>query len=521
MDNNDMKQQPQTRKPVMLVVLDGWGNAPAGPFNAISVAQTPVFDQLIATRPVTEIAAHGKSVGLPSDQMGNSEVGHLNLGAGRVVKQDLVKIDDAIEDGSFSQNPVFQNICQAAKAKTGRVHLIGLCSPGGVHSSLEHLHALVTLFSDAGLEVFIHAITDGRDTPPSSARGYLQEMETRLAGKARIAVVVGRFWSMDRDKRWDRVEKGYRAHVQGEGTPHASADEAVAAAYAAGQTDEFIEPRIIVDADGRPLGTMSDGDATVFFNFRADRAREITAAFTQSDFSEFAREKVVDFSAYATMTEYHQSYGLPIAFPKDTMDNILGKVLADRGMRQFRCAETEKYAHVTFFFNGGVETPCTGEDRQLIPSPKEVATYDLKPEMSAAAVGDAVVARLKSHDDDFILVNFANPDMVGHTGILAAAVQAIQAVDAQVGRLCDAVLAKGGALLITADHGNSEQMRDEVTDQPYTAHTLNPVPVILVDEQRKAVALRTGGSLRDVAPTVLELIGLDKPAEMTGASLIQ
>jgi 2,3-bisphosphoglycerate-independent phosphoglycerate mutase len=512
---------PEPRKPLLLVVMDGWGIAPPSDDNAIALADTPWFDAAWATRPRTQLAASGRAVGLPDGQMGNSEVGHLNLGAGRVVSQDIVRIDDAIAAGSFAANPVFREAIAKIRSAGGRAHLMGLCSPGGVHSSLEHLYALARLLAGEGLEVFLHALTDGRDTPPSSARGFLREIEVQLAGAARVAVVAGRFWTMDRDKRWDRVERGYRAHVQGEGHLHSSADEAIAAAYAAGQTDEFIEPRVIVDGGGAPLGRIRDRDGVFFFNFRADRAREITRALAFPEFDGFARGVVPKLSAYVCMTDYDASFGLPVAFGPQSMANILGAVLAARGLRQFRCAETEKYAHVTFFFNGGVEAPFPGEERQLVPSPKDVPTYDLKPEMSAAGVAEKVLARIAERDDDFILVNFANPDMVGHTGVIAAAITAAETVDRQVARLVRAVLAKGGAAIVTADHGNSEQMRDPVTGEPHTAHTLNPVPLIVVDDARPGVGLRSSGALCDVAPTALELLGIEPPPEMTGRSLIE
>lgn len=511
----------QTRKPVMLMILDGWGIAPPSESNAISVANTPVFDKLLANRPHTEIAAHGNAVGLPKGQMGNSEVGHLNLGAGRVVKQDLMRINESIEDGSFKDNENLLAAAEAIKAKGGKVHMMGLCSPGGVHSALPHLYAAVDMFSGIGVDVCVHALTDGRDTPPSSARGYMKDIEAAIAGKAKVATVVGRFWSMDRDKRWERIEKGYNAFVCGEGEKHASADEAIAAAYEAGQTDEFIEPRIIVDDNGEPVGAINDGDGVFFFNFRADRAREITMALAFENFDGFERKKVAKLSHYICMTEFQADFGLPMAFPPLSMENILGKVLEDNRLTQFRCAETEKYAHVTFFFNGGEEVPFKNEARKLVPSPQEVATYDLKPQMSAETVGDEVVARIENADDDFILVNFANPDMVGHTGFMDAAVQAAEVVDTQVGRLCDAILKKDGAVLITADHGNSEQMKDPHTGEPHTAHTNNPVPLILVDNQNKDVSMISGGALKDVAPSLLDLIGLDKPAEMSGESLIR
>ena len=366
--------------PVLLVVMDGWGIAPVGPYNAISLAATPVFDELWSNRPHTALLAHGKAVGLPDDgQMGNSEVGHLNLGSGRVVKQELTRINEALENGSFANNSVFKDAIEKIRASGGRAHVMGLCSPGGVHSSLEHLYALIDLLSGAGLRVFLHALTDGRDTPPSSARGYLAEIEKDISGKAQIAVVAGRYWSMDRDNRWDRVRRGYEAHVMGNGSKHNTSDEAMAAAYEAGQTDEFIEPRIIVGDDGEPRGNIVDGDGVFFFNFRADRAREITMALTDVNFSGFPRKTPPLLATYVCMTEYRSDLGLPIAFGPHPLNNILGRVIADRDLHQLRCAETEKYAHVTFFFNGGAEEPFPLEERRLIPSPKEVATYDLAP----------------------------------------------------------------------------------------------------------------------------------------------
>ncbi len=504
----------------MLIVRDGWGAAPDGPHNAIHLARTPVIDELTAAYPSTAIAAHGRAVGLPSGQMGNSEVGHLNLGAGRVVKQDLVLIDEAIEDGSFGKNPVLLDAAEKIKAAGGVAHLMGLCSPGGVHSSLEHLYALVDLLAAKGLRVKLHALTDGRDTPPRSAREYLETIEKRIAGKAEVAVVVGRFYTMDRDTRWERVERGYLAHVDGQGTPHRSADEAIAAAYDADENDEFITPRIIVDQNGTPKGTIRNNDGVFFFNFRADRAREITRALTESEFEGFTRTVRPTLSSYVCLTEYQQEFDLPIAFPPVSLTNILAEVLAQHKFTQLRCAETEKYAHVTFFFNGGVEEPYPEEDRVLIPSPKEVATYDLKPEMSAAQVGNAVIEKLAATDYDFVLVNFANCDMVGHTGFLKAAITAAEAVDREVGRLTEAVLAKGGAVVITADHGNAEKMMDTTTGQPHTAHTNNAVQLVLVDDRQKGAKLRSGGALGDVAPTLLELLGLGQPAEMTGTSLL-
>ncbi len=508
-------------KPVVAVIMDGWGNAPDGPYNAASLAETPVLDGLSDSYPTTEITAHGLAVGLPKGQMGNSEVGHLNLGAGRIVKQDLVLIDDAVKDGSFAKNAAFNDAAEKIKKAGGRAHIMGLCSPGGVHSSLEHLYALSSLLKAKGLEVFIHAITDGRDTPPRSARKFMADIEKNIAGNAKIAVVVGRYWSMDRDKRWDRVEKGYRCHTMSEGTLHKSADEAIAAAYEANENDEFITPRIIVDEGGKPVGQINDGDGILFFNFRADRAREMTIALTEDTFDGFERAVRPRLSAYVCMTQYNKDFDLPVAFPPETMENILGQVLSERGLHQLRAAETEKYAHVTFFFNGGIEAPFPNEDRVLVPSPKEVATYDLKPEMSAPEVCDKVLERIASDKYDFILVNFANGDMVGHTGFLDAAVKAATTVDTQVGRIVDAVRAKGGSLLITADHGNLEKMWDEATKSPHTAHTNNPVPVIVVDDTLKGVTLKSGGSLRDVAPTLLDILNIPVPDDMNGSSLIQ
>ncbi|MBN2801593.1 MAG: 2,3-bisphosphoglycerate-independent phosphoglycerate mutase [Deltaproteobacteria bacterium] len=510
----------QTRKPVMLMIMDGWGIAEASDSNAITLANTPVYDDLIAKRPNTAIEAHGNAVGLPKGQMGNSEVGHLNLGAGRIVKQDLMRINESIETKEIFKNPAFTDAASKIKAAGGKAHVMGLCSPGGVHSALPHMYAVIEVLKSQGLDVYLHAITDGRDTPPSSAKGYLEEIEEKIAGKARVATVVGRFWAMDRDNRWERVSRGYHAFVAGEGDKFTSVKDAVEASYKNKKTDEFIEPSVITDENGTPIGSIDDGDGVIFFNFRADRAREITSALAFDDFDGFERKKRAALSSYVCMTEYQADFGLPVAYPPESLNDILGKVLEDHNMTQFRCAETEKYAHVTFFFNGGEEEPFKNEERKLIPSPKEVATYDLKPQMSAELVGDAVVDRIENGNDDFILVNFANPDMVGHTGFIEAAVAAIEAVDKQLGRVCDAILKKGGALLVTADHGNSEQMRDPVTGEPHTAHTNNPVPLILVDDTRKDVKMGSGGSLRDVAPTVLELIGLDKPAAMTGKSLI-
>jgi 2,3-bisphosphoglycerate-independent phosphoglycerate mutase len=453
--------------------------------------------------------------------MGNSEVGHLNIGAGRVVYQDLTRISKSIADGDFFENPVFNQALDALQRTGGRLHLMGLLSDGGVHSHNTHLYALIELAKHRGIkDVCIHAFLDGRDTPPKSGGDYLVRLEERLVtiGVGRVATVMGRYFAMDRDNRWDRVERAWRALTAGDGLIVASSAEAIAGAYKAGQTDEFVEPRIVRRATD-PAGTIEDGDAVIFFNFRSDRAREITRAFTDPDFTGFARAKSPKLATYVCLTEYDETFGLPVAYPSPNPVNILGEVVARAGKAQLRIAETEKYAHVTFFFNGGSEVPFAGEDRVLIPSPKDVDTYDQKPAMSARLVTDEVVTRVASAAYDLIVLNFANPDMVGHTGIRPAAIAAMEAVDACVGRVVDAVLAAGGSLLISSDHGNCEQMVDE-NGQPHTAHTANPVPLLLVDPDHRTAKLRKG-ILADIAPTILELMELDKPAEMTGKSLLQ
>ena len=499
-----------------LVILDGWGISESCDNNAACQANTPVLDCLRQEWPISRLSASGQDVGLPDGQMGNSEVGHLNIGAGRIIYQDLSRISLAIEDGSFFENQALKRVCERLVASGGKLHLLGLLSDGGVHSHNTHLYALVRMAQQIGVkDVCIHAFLDGRDTPPKSAGDYLYQLEAELKkiGLGRIATITGRYWAMDRDNRWDRVEKAYRALTEAIGTPADSSAEAIAAAYAANQTDEFVEPRVVGQA-----GTIDAGDGVIFFNFRSDRAREITRALALTEFDGFSRNKIPQLADYVCLTEYDESFNLPVAFSSATYPDILAEVVSNAGLKQLRIAETEKYAHVTFFFNGGVERAWPGEDRALIPSPKEVATYDQKPSMSAVEVTDEVVKRVASDVYQLIILNFANCDMVGHTGILAAAIEAVETVDSCLGRVVDAVTKAGGKLLITADHGNCEQMVDE-NGRPHTAHTTNPVQFIFVDPSRKDQHVRDG-ILADLAPTILELLALKKPAAMTGQSLL-
>ena len=508
------------KRPVALIILDGWGLRADCTANAVCQAHTPRLDALAAAYPATRLNASGLNVGLPEGQMGNSEVGHLNIGAGRVIYQDLTRISKSIVDGDFFTNPVLREAMARTRAAGGRLHLLGLLSDGGVHSHITHVYALVELARREGIgELFIHAFTDGRDTPPKSAGGYLAELEGELGrlGLGQVATVIGRYYAMDRDNRWERVEQAWRAMVLGEGQPADSGMAAIAAAYVAGETDEFIKPKV-VQRNGAPVGPIGDNDGLIFFNFRADRARELTRTFTQPDFANFQRPQIPQLSAFVCMSEYDETFALPVAFPTESYPDLLGTVVARAGLKQLRIAETEKYAHVTFFFNGGEETPAPGEDRVLIPSPQEVATYDQKPAMSALEVTDEAVRRIASGDYALIVLNFANPDMVGHTGILSAAIAAMETVDTCVGRVVDAVLAAGGIALLTADHGNCEQMSDG-SGSPHTAHTANLVPLILVDPERQNARLREG-ILADIAPTILELLELPQPAAMTGRSLL-
>ncbi len=509
-----------SNKPVVLIVLDGWGISRKNDGNAIASAKAPVYCGLLAECPHTELLAAGEAVGLPEGQMGNSEVGHLNLGAGRVVYQDSTRISKAIRDNDFFRNPVLLDAMQSANKTGGALHLMGLLSNGGVHSRLDHIFAMLDLAKAQGLtNVFFHAFLDGRDTPPSSALEFIAQLESHLAkiGIGRIATVSGRYYAMDRDKRWERVQKAYDALVMGEGVRNSSATDAVKKSYENGKTDEFMLPAVICDPSHRPLAVIKDNDTVIFCNFRSDRAREITRAITDHDFQGFPRTTAPKLSRFVCMTTYDETFKLPVAFEPAKLTNILGEVLSKRGIGQFRIAETEKYAHVTFFFNGGKEPPFPLEDRVLVPSPRDVATYDQKPEMSAREVTEKLVERIRSRQYGFILVNYANPDMVGHTGILEAAVKAVEVLDECLGKVLQAAQETGARVLITADHGNLETMKDSATGQPHTAHTTDPVPFIVVGAK---VKLRDGGLLADVAPTVLKLMEIEQPSEMTGKSLI-
>ena len=523
-------------RPVLLVILDGWGNSARREGNAILQQGTPNLDALAAQFPVSQLLTSGLAVGLPEGQMGNSEVGHTNLGAGRVVYQDLVRINRAIESGEFFHDEALRHAMHAGTG--GAVHLLGLVSDGGVHSQDTHLAALVEMARREGVKrLFVHAFTDGRDTSPGAGVRYLEELEKLLANKstagglqAQVATVSGRYYAMDRDKRWDRVARAYDAMVRGEGLRAPSGVDAVKQSYAKNAGDEFIEPTVVVQPDGSPRGLIRDGDSVVFFNFRADRARELTQLLAFDDPPGWdkkwpplsqVRKVRPRLSSYTTMTEYDANFsarGIPVAFPPEQPSDILPELVSRKGARQLRCAETEKYAHVTFFFNGGRETVFPGEERVLVPSPRDVKTYDLKPEMSAEEVTRQLEKRMCEFG--FVLVNYANPDMVGHTGVLSAALKAVAKVDECVGRLWAAAQKCGMAMVVTADHGNIETMIDPQTGEPFTAHTLNPVPIYLCDPQLRGARLRRDGILADVAPTLLQIMGLPKPAAMSGKSLL-
>jgi 2,3-bisphosphoglycerate-independent phosphoglycerate mutase len=507
-------------RPIVLMVLDGFGVRDDGEDNAIAAARTPNWARFLRTYPHTTLAASEMRVGLPDGQMGNSEVGHLNMGAGRVVYMDSTRITRAVRTGEIGNNAVLAEAMDRVR-DTGALHFLGLVSDGGVHSYQEHLEGLLRMAKGRGLKrVFVHAFLDGRDTPPSSGAGYVGKLQSFLSGLGvgTIATVSGRYYAMDRDKRWERTEKAWRAMVVGEGVGAADPVAAVQESYDRGVTDEFVEPIVIAQPGGAPVALMNDGDSAVFFNFRADRARQITRALALEDFDGFARPRRPGLF-FVCMTEYDKTFSLPVAFPPQTLTRILADVMAEHGLPNLRIAETEKYAHVTYFFNGGTEKPWPGEERVLVPSPK-VATYDLKPEMSAREITSELLQQLAKDRFAVVVGNFANPDMVGHTGVLPAAVRAVEVVDECLGRIAQAVLAGGGALLITADHGNCEVMRDPVTGQPHTAHTTLPVPFVLVQDGATG-ALRSGGALEDVAPTILGLLGIAPPPEMTGRDLRQ
>ena len=509
------------KKPVVLMVLDGYGLNEKTEGNAIAMANTPVMDKLMAEYPFVKGNASGLAVGLPDGQMGNSEVGHMNIGAGRIIYQDLTRITKDIEDGTFFENKVLLQAIENCKKNNSDLHLWGLLSDGGVHSHNSHLYGLLEMAKKNGLEnVYVHAFLDGRDTPPASGKDYVQQLEDKMKeiGVGKIASLSGRYYAMDRDNNWDRVKLAYDSLVTGEGVKATDAVKAVEDSYANDKTDEFVLPTVITDENGQPLSLVKDGDSVIFFNFRPDRAREITRAFCDDNFEGFDRGERVK-TTFVCFTEYDVTIeNKLVAFHKTEITNTFGEFLAVNDMTQARIAETEKYAHVTFFFNGGVEEPNKGEDRILVKSPK-VATYDLQPEMSAFEVCDKLVDAIKSDKYDVIIINFANPDMVGHTGVENAAIKAIEAVDTCVGRAVEAIKEVDGQMFICADHGNAEQLVDYETGEPFTAHTTNPVPFILVNAD-PVYKLREGGCLADIAPTLIELMGMEQPKEMTGTSLL-
>ena len=506
-------------KPLALIILDGWGLREEETGNAICQAQTPYFDFLAAAYPSATLLASGEAVGLPAGQMGNSEVGHLNMGAGRIVYQDLSRISKAISDGTFFANEQLLTAMRHVRDSGSALHLMGLLSDGGVHSHIQHLYALLEMAKRQQVEkVFIHAVLDGRDVGPTTARRYLEDLEAKIAqlGVGAVATVSGRYYTMDRDKRWERIEQAYRAMVYGEGEAAACALHALENAYHREETDEFVRPTVILQGD-RPTATINALDSVIFFNFRPDRARQITRTFTDQDFNCFNRGQAPPFPLFVCMTQYDETIKAPVAFPPEYLRQTLGEVVSAAGLRQLRIAETEKYAHVTFFFSGGEEKPFPGEKRILVPSPK-VPTYNLQPEMSARQVTARVIEEIQAGEHDLIVLNYANTDMVGHTGVLDAAVCAVETVDDYLREVVEAVLAAGGVALVTADHGNAEQMTSDQTEQPFTAHTANPVPFIYVSAKPRP--LRPQGILADIAPTVLELLELPQPAVMTGRSLL-
>ncbi len=510
-----------SKKPVVLMILDGYGLNDTKEHNAVAEAKTPVMDKLMAEYPFVKGNASGMAVGLPDGQMGNSEVGHLNMGAGRIVYQELTRITKEIHDGTFFENKALMDAVNNCKKNDSSLHFFGLLSDGGVHSHNTHLYGLLELAKRNGLEkVYVHCFLDGRDTPPESGKGYAEDLEAEMAkiGVGKIASVTGRYYAMDRDNNYDRVQKAYIALTKGEGLTAESGPAGIQASYDREETDEFVKPTVVVE-NGAPVATIQDGDSVIFFNFRPDRAREITRSFCDDDFKGFERGKRLDLT-YVCFSDYDPTIpNKEVAFEKIAVTNTFGEWLAANGMKQARIAETEKYAHVTFFFNGGVEKPNEGEDRILVNSPKEVATYDLKPEMSAYEVCDRLCEAITGGKYDVVIINFANPDMVGHTGVEEAAIKAVEAVDACVGRAVDAVKSVDGVLFICADHGNAEQLVDYETGAPFTAHTTNQVPFILVNYDEK-YTLREGGCLADIVPTLIQIMGEEQPAEMTGKSLL-
>ena len=509
------------KKPVMLMILDGFGIAPKSEGNAVEAAYKPNFDKLFSSYPHTQLNASGMEVGLPTGQMGNSEVGHLNIGAGRVVYQELTRITKAIEDGDFYENEALKLAMDKAKENNSSLHLLGLLTDGGVHSHIDHVKGILRMAKQRGLQkVYLHAFMDGRDVPPSSGKDFIVEIEDAMKeiGVGKVATISGRYYAMDRDNRWERVELAYNALVYGKGETANSAVECMEASYHDNKTDEFVLPSVILE-DGRPTATIKNKDSVIFFNIRPDRAREITRALNDKVFSGFERENL-DLT-YVTLTQYDKTLeNVHVAYSPQSYTNTLGEYVSSKGLKQLRIAETEKYAHVTFFFNGGVEIPNEGEDRVLIPSPK-VATYDLKPEMSAYEMTQEVLQRLDSGHYDLIIMNYANPDMVGHTGVIEAAKKAVEAVDDCLGKVVDKILAMDGSVFITADHGNAEIMIDYSTGGPMTSHTTDPVPFLYVSKNAKGRTLKDGGKLADIAPTLLDEMGVEIPTEMTGKSLIE
>jgi 2,3-bisphosphoglycerate-independent phosphoglycerate mutase len=505
-------------KPIVLLILDGWGYRAEKEANAIALARTPNYSRLLSEYPWVLVNASGTRVGLPDNLMGNSEVGHLNIGAGRVVYQDITRIDGAIQSGEFFKKALLLDLMRHAASSC--LHFLGLLSDGGVHSHQEHLYALLRMAKDNGVKnVYVHAFLDGRDTPPTQGAEYLTALQAKMQeyGCGKIATVTGRYYAMDRDNRWDRIQKAYDAMVNGEGHRTSDPVQAVKDCYSQGITDEFMLPIVVTDASGEPVATIRAGDALMFFNFRADRARQTTRALTQADLSTFPRTNFPHDLHYLSMTRYDRTFTLPYLFPPQELSHIMAQQMADLNLKNLRVAETEKYAHVTYFFNGGVEKAYPGEERILVPSPK-VATYDLKPEMSAAGVKDTVVQAIEQGSFDVLIVNFANADMVGHSGKLEAAIKAVETIDACLGEIYRAVKRKGGVMVVTADHGNAELMVDPVTGGPHTAHTTNPVPFIMISDS-SSFRLRQNGALADISPTLLGLMGVPQPKDMDGQDL--